>query len=151
MGLSELGCMAWYYWRLIPQHHNHVMLDAFIVMPNHVHGIVGITSRGNSENNDVGTCHGMSLPITGKPIVSNISQSKFGKPQSNSLSIIINHYKGALTRWCRQNDHGYFAWQPRFYDHVIRNKRSFERIRGYILNNPLRWETDREYPYREQN
>jgi len=89
MGLSELGCMAWYFWRQIPAHQDNTILDSFIVMPNHVHGIVGIV-QADLDNHDVGTCHGMSLPNT-PPV-------EFGKPQSKSLSMIINHYKGALTR-----------------------------------------------------
>mgnify|MGYP001298688578 FL=1 len=75
-------------------------------------------------------------------------QAQFGKPQAKSLSMIVNHFKGAVTRWCRRNEHSYFAWQPRFYDHIIRNDQSLQRIREYIFDNPLRWPTDRNHPGR---
>jgi hypothetical protein len=74
----------------------------------------------------------------------NYRKAEFGKPVSGSLSIIINHYKGALTRWCRKNDHAYFTWQSRFYDHIIRNDTALSRIREYIARNPLTWTTDQE-------
>ena len=60
MGLSIPGCIAWYYWRQIPNHHPNVVLDTFIVMPNHIHGIIGIQALDYGLK-PVGTCHGMSL------------------------------------------------------------------------------------------
>ncbi len=98
-------------------------------MPNHIHGIVII------EDN-VETRHGVSL------------RSKFGKVNKNSLSIIVNQYKGAVTRFARKNNFTSFVWQPRFYDHIIRNENDLHRIRTYIQNNPLKWELD-EYYYDE--
>jgi REP element-mobilizing transposase RayT len=60
-----------------------------------------------------------------------------------SLQSIVNQYKGAVTRWCRQNRHD-FAWRPRYYDHIIRNEDELQRIREYIANNPLKWSLDKE-------
>ncbi|MFH5886382.1 transposase [Halalkalibaculum sp. DA3122] len=149
MGLSVPGCVAWHYWRQIPNHQPNVVLDEFVVMPNHLHGIVGITPD-HVDHARVGICHGMSpqngmSPQKEDHTTDQQNQVQFGKPQSQSLSMIINHYKGSLT-WCNANGHEYFAWQSRFYDHIIRNEKALHRIRKYILNNPLRWQIDRENP-----
>ena len=66
-------------------------------------------------------------------------------PRKGSLDVIIRSYKSAITRWARQNDYPNFAWQPRFYDHVIMNENSLSRIRTYIRNNPHKWEVDRYF------
>lgn len=137
MGLSVPGCVAWHFWRQIPQHQSNVKLDAFVVMPNHLHGIIGIES--------VGTCHGMS-PLSPQHGPSPQKQAQFGSPQSKSLSMIINHYKGTITRWCNANGHDYFGWQSRFYDHIIRHEGALHRIRKYIHDNPLRWQQDQANP-----
>jgi REP element-mobilizing transposase RayT len=69
-------------------------------------------------------------------------QTNFGKPIKNSLSVIINHYKGAATRFTRKSTDITFQWQRGFYDHIIRNENDLDRIRTYISNNPLKWELD---------
>ncbi len=71
--------------------------------------------------------------------------NKFGKPVSGSVSMIINQYKASVKRWCNKNGHGHFQWQPRFYDHIVRNEESYQDIANYILNNPKLWEKDRFY------
>lgn len=139
MGLSVPGCIAWHYWRQIPDHQSHIILDEFVVMPNHLHGIVGIESS-NQKEKSVGTLHATSVQNDGS---ANNEMSKIS-PESGSLSTIIRSYKSAITRWCNANGHEYFAWQSRFYDHIIRNEKSLNRIREYIFNNPLRWQQDRE-------
>ena len=60
----------------------------------------------------------------------------------NSLSSIINHFKGNVKRFCNNNDLE-FAWQSRFHDRIIRNDDELNRIRRYIIDNPLKWELDR--------
>jgi putative transposase len=58
----------------------------------------------------------------------------------------MRSYKAAVTRWCRQHKFNNFAWQPRFYDHIIRNDGSLDKIRKYIINNPMKWEDDKNNP-----
>ena len=65
-------------------------------------------------------------------------------PQPGSLATIIRSYKSAVTRWCRHNGYSEFAWQSRFYDHIIRDEESLHILRLYILNNPSKWETDHD-------
>ncbi len=95
-------------------------------MPNHIHGIIIIEC--------VETRHGVSL-----------QEQEFGKLTKQSLSIIVNHYKGSVARWCRKNGFKEFSWQKNYYDHIIRNQDDLHRIRNYIKYNPLKWKEDYEY------
>lgn len=140
MGLSVPGYMAWHYWRQIPHHQESVVLDEFVVMPDHVHGIIGIESQvANLNKKDVGTLHATSVRND------NLAQDKMSSisPKAGSLSAIIRSYKSAVTRWCNAHEHEYFAWQSRFYDHIIRNEHALKRIRQYIFDNPLQWQKDK--------
>jgi REP element-mobilizing transposase RayT len=137
--LSEIGEEAARRWQDIPAHFPLSRLDEFVVMPNHLHGIVVVeTCHGMFLPNP--TTHGMSLQNQNpKPYRPNA----FSQPNPGSLSMIVNHFKSAVTRFARQ--HGYRGplWQTRFYDHIIRNPASLTRIQQYILDNPARWATDR--------
>ena len=126
--LNELGQITYQYWSEIPQHHTYVTIDEFIVMPNHIHGILIL-----AETLTVETLHAASLLSS---TMSSIS------PRRGSLGVIIRSFKSAVTRWARKNGHPNFAWQPRFYDHIIRNEDALSRIRTYIQNNPMKWEHD---------
>ena len=141
MGLSEQGCAAWYFWNQIPHHFDNVKLDAFVVMPNHVHGIIQIIpdENGRFSPDPVGTLHATSLRDRG-----NKNRMSVISPKQKSLSTVVRSYKSALTRWCNQNNYE-FGWQPRFYDHIIRNQKSLNNIRRYIAMNPLNWEYNEEY------
>ena len=129
--LTGIGNIAKRLWLEIPEHFKNVELDEFIIMPNHMHGIVII--------NNVETCHGVSLQ-------KNSNVNKFSKPISGSLAMIINQYKSSVARICRKNGYNKFAWQPRFYDHIIRNEKLLQKIREYIHNNPLKWDVDENNP-----
>ncbi len=114
---SDLGRVARDCWAAIPVHFPGAAVDEFVVMPNHVHGIVII------QPNERPTQHGA-----------------FG-PQSRNLASIIRGYKIGVTKYA--TGHGLsFQWQPRFYEHVIRSEKSLARIRNYIRMNPERWEFD---------
>jgi REP element-mobilizing transposase RayT len=138
MRLSEVGEAAQNFWREIPQHFRQICLDEFIIMPNHIHGIVVIIAKG-VETRHVASLRQVRLD---RP-------NKFGALQAGSLPAVIHAYKAALTRWCRKSNHRDFAWQPRFYDHIIRNEKSLNEIREYIINNPWQWELDKENPGRK--
>jgi hypothetical protein len=64
-------------------------------------------------------------------------------PNPGSISTIVRSYKSAVTQWARRNGCPDFAWQPRFYDRIVRNRRALRRIRRYIVANPTRWHHDR--------
>ena len=141
MQLSAVGEMAYQYWSEIPQHFVDVDIDAFVIMPNHVHGIVVIERPEPASS--VETRHVASLPPT-SPTPPAQAANKFGPLKPGSLQAIVHSYKSAVTRWCKKNDHLVFAWQPLYYDHIIRSEASLHKIREYIVNNPLKWAIDKE-------
>jgi REP element-mobilizing transposase RayT len=138
MGLSQTGIIAHWFWMQIPQHFPHIILDEYIVMPNHVHGIIGIINGGDDN---VETLHATSLQGSDSDMA-RIS------PKPGALGTIIRSYKSAVTRQIRKKGFKNFAWQPRFHDHIIRNEQSLERIETYIFNNPLKWKSDTYFKQR---
>ncbi len=139
MQLSEIGRMADKYWKEITKHYPNTELDEFIIMPNHVYGIIRIKPVDKQNIRGVETCHGKSLR---RDMSSQEYRAKYGKLQKGSLSSIVNQFKGAVTRYARQNDI-YFHWQPKFYDRIIRNKLELDKIRQYIVDNPIKWEYEK--------
>jgi len=143
MVLSNVGVIADILWHEIPHHAPNVELGAFVVMPNHVHGILILTENGNDNDNDnVETGHALSLPtdiptdiFTEKPIEKTIGQQRFQNIGKNSISSIVGSYKSAVTKHAHRLGLE-FAWQTRFYDHIIRDTKSFQNITRYIINNP---------------
>ena len=157
MCLSDIGGVAYNCWLEIPKHFPFIELYDFVVMPNHVHGVIFIgddvetchgtspyktfnhtnTKYDNDKTNNGGeseTHHGASLQRDG---------NKFGPLQKKSLQLILNQYKGAVKRWCNKNKRFNFIWQSRFHDHIIRNEYEMHRIQEYIKNNPINWEKDK--------
>jgi putative transposase len=134
MRLNDAGRMVEQCWLDIPNHFPHVDLDAFVVMPNHVHGILVITDRA------VGAKNFSPLQNTNKP-----AQRPIGAP-SKSIGSIIRGFKIGVTKWVRENTDTHAVWQRNYYEHVIRNEESLLRIRQYILDNPARWAFDGENP-----
>jgi len=128
MELSAIGIIADILWHEIKNHEKNVELDAFVVMPNHVHGILILAG----DESPVETLHATSLR---NDSYANIS------PKSGSVSAIIRSYKSAVTKHAHRLGFD-FKWQPRFYDHIIRDGKSFENIRNYIFENPLKWKND---------
>ena len=113
--LSDLGKIVAEEWLEMARRRSHVELDAWVVMPNHFHGIVGLGSQ---------RLHGRSAP----------------------LGFLIGQFKAACTRRIWAMGRHDFAWQPRFYDQIIRSDDALQRIRRYILENPSRWQEDRHHP-----
>ncbi len=128
MQLSKIGIIANDCWQEIPKHFPFVKLGAFVVMPNHVHGIV-IIDKPDDGCGDAKFC--VSIPE---------NKNKFG-PQSQNLASIIRGFKIGVTKQARQINPD-FAWQSRFHEHIIRNDKSFNNISEYIVNNPLNWKED---------
>ena len=140
MRLSAIGAVAQECWRLIPNHFPNAALGEFIVMPNHIHGIVII--------DDANRC-GRDADMHGTRLSSQCLQSENQDVDRSkmSLSKIIQGFKSSVTRTVgkRWNDHA-FGWQRSFYDRVIRDDAELNRIREYIRNNPLKWAFDKYNP-----
>ncbi|MBW4562767.1 MAG: transposase [Mojavia pulchra JT2-VF2] len=137
MQLSPIGEIAHKLWYEIPNNFSNCQIDSFCVMPNHIHGIVIINQTQEDAMNRVSTSQrgdGERGGVTGlfNPMLS-----------KNSLSKIIRWYKGRCSFEINQIYEG-FGWQERFHDNIIRNEFALDRIRQYIINNPINWERDRE-------
>ncbi len=127
MQLNKIGKIVEQCWEKTPKHFNRIELDEYIVMPNHVHGIIIINS------NDVGNADLRSLQKNDRTKM--------------LLSKVIHGFKSTVTRKIRKQLNEYaFAWQRSFYDHIIRNEKSLYKIRNYIHNNPIRWYVDKNNP-----
>jgi len=125
MELNEYGHIISSCWHNLPEYHPHVTLSAFIVMPNHVHGIV-VINRADPESVSVGTGKQRSL-------------FEIVRVFKTSSSRRINKVRGTT---------GSPVWQRSYWEHVIRNQEAFNRIHEYIMANPRRWHLDRENPER---
>jgi len=143
MNLSDIGELANKFWKEIPDHFSFVYIDAFVIMPNHIHGILIIDNPKNERKNetveDMHDGRDKAMPClynTGTQKISGLSpgQKRFRNQGKNTLSSIIGSYKSIVTKYARKINPE-FTWQPRFYDHVIRNDESMTKIRFYINNN----------------
>jgi len=111
--------------------------DEFVVMPNHIHGIVRIVADAASHHVDGVGARRRRAPTEG-----------FGKPVSGSIPTIIRAFKAATTKRIRAATGAPpgAVWQRNYYEHVIRNEKSLDRIRQYIADNPLSWAIDPDNP-----
>ncbi len=134
MSLSTIGQMAKTCWLEIPKHFSNVKLNEFIIMPNHMHGLIQIDDY--VEN--VGAQH--VVPLRDKTLK---SQNKFQHIIPRSLGVIIRGYKSTVTNSCRVNNLANIIWQRNYYERIIRNDDELNRVREYIKNNPVNWQTDR--------
>ncbi|MBI2918370.1 MAG: transposase [Chloroflexi bacterium] len=98
-------------WLSLPARFASIRLDAFIVMPNHLHGIIVLQDS-----------------------------------PTPTLEQIVRAFKAVATRQIHLSTNQGFAWQRNYFEHVIRDEESLERIGEYIINNPVQWELDRENP-----
>jgi len=151
MNLSEFGLIADKYWIAIPEHFQFVLLYSYVIMPNHIHGIIIINvsdhsdKRNENHDTDVETLHATSLHGSNPEPRGNKNENMSEiSPKPGSLSTIIRSYKSTVTKHARQINPD-FAWQSRFYDHIIRNDESLNKIRFYIRNNPKIWNEDKYY------
>lgn len=169
MQLSTLGNIAHLSWMEIPRHFKQLELGEFVVMPNHVHGILILTGDRDRIIDDIGENDAHKVDAHHKMI--NIGNTDIGEndarkddapnlsgsatcivstkneqmakisPKSGSVSRIIGSYKSAVTKTARRMGYD-FGWQSRFYDHIVRDEQSYENIIHYIINNPRNWEKD---------
>ncbi|MDD5770587.1 MAG: transposase [Candidatus Gracilibacteria bacterium] len=133
MILNEIGKIAEKYYLEITKHFPFVILDEFVIMPNHIHGIIIIDKSGFVE--------------TRQCLVSTDNENKINRFQNQgkgTISSIIGSFKSIYTKTIKKIQNKiFFAWQPNYYDRIIRNEEELQKIRKYILENPLKWELDK--------
>ncbi len=130
MIVNSMGQVATSCWEEIPAHHPYITQDAFVIMPNHVHGIlyINLQSGENVGANDYS-------PYTSRPTGT-----------SKSLGSVVRGFKIGVTKWVRQNTKTKTLWQRGFYEHIIRNDDDLNMVREYILANPENWKRDKLHP-----
>ena len=145
MQLSPMGQIAEEHWRLIPEHFLHVTLGAYVVMPNHVHGIIIIQGRSDASPSERrGTT--LSCPNSTRSCPnSNPPREEFGKPVKGSIPTIIRSYKASVTNRIQKELNVTAIWQRNYYEHIIRNEAEHNRIHAYIESNPANWDRDKEH------
>ncbi len=154
MILSKTGDIASNYWYEIPDHFPFVVLDEFVVMPNHIHGIVIIDKKPGSTKSQIYDSHRINDGRDKACLVSTTKnnqshkkkltpgQKRFRNPGQNNISTIIGSCKSVITNHAHKIN-PVFDWQSRFHDHIIRDSFEFTRIKSYIRNNPKNWENDK--------
>ena len=155
MQLSNIDVLADVFWHEIKNHKKNIELHQFVVMPDHIHGILEIVDGGNGvgcrrddacivstmATNPMEQMDGTNESST-NPQQSEIDKMVAISPKSGSVSRVIGSYKSAVTKHAHRL--GYeFKWQTRFYDHIIRNENDYFRISNYIKNNPHNWDNDK--------
>jgi REP element-mobilizing transposase RayT len=118
MILNEYGLIAEKQWHWLSEHYPYVILHEFMVMPNHIHGIIEI----------------------------NRSRIKSSGPiKIKSLSELMGAYKTTVSKQIHLTGFIEFQWQRSFHEHIIRDEKTLETISDYIFKNPLNWEQDKLY------
>jgi putative transposase len=138
MVLNGLGQMAEQFWLQIPSLFLFIELGNFVVMPNHVHGILIVNKTGGGIQDN-----GAGIPETAGQSPGGFAGDK--NPMLNdNISRVVRWYKGRCSFEIRKTCAD-FEWQTRFHDHIIRDAISFENIQDYIANNPKNWKNDKFY------
>jgi len=132
MHLNDLGLIVHTVWLEIPYHFLNVNVDAFVIMPNHVHGIIII-----NDHDVVGARHAVPLP----------NVERFGKPVPGSIPTIVRSFKSAVTNRINhmRDTPGASVWQRNYYERIIRDEQGHEATLDYICSNPQNWLLDIEF------
>jgi REP element-mobilizing transposase RayT len=130
MILNDIGLETQRCWKEIPAHFADVALLDYIVMPNHVHGIIVLKYNRRADT----ACR---VPTEG-------NFESFSKPTVNSIPTIIRSYKSAVTRAVNQKFPRMESrvWQPRYYESIIRNSKELHNVIDYIRSNPANWDKE---------
>lgn len=129
MELNEFGRLLDFTWHDLPNHNRNICLDLFVIMPNHIHGIIVIENDRTGLENRAGL-------------------DRAGLEPAPTLSEIVRQFKTFSSKRINQlrNNAGSPVWQRNYYERVIRNEQELDRTRNYVVNNPMKWALDKENP-----
>lgn len=144
MRLNKIGAIVVKCWSHIPQHFFSAELDVCVVMPNHIHGIILLSTSGAEWHR---------LPIHSQPncrreVPSSPTPNRRDQRTSPTLGQVVAYFKFQSIKYINQHRDmpGACVWQRNYYDHVIRDDIDLQRIRQYVTDNPMRWELDQLHP-----
>lgn len=128
LALNAQGELVDTCWEETPAHFPQVSLDSWVVMPNHLHGLLLIDETVTSVD----------------------EPRQFGRAQRGALGTVIGAFKGSCSRLARQQGlwRAEPLWQANYHEHIVRGVRDLEGIRVYVEGNPAQWSLDRENPCR---
>ena len=154
MNISDMGNIANNIWREIPLHFPFARLEDFVIMPNHIHGLIVIEKELSGGRDRVcgreDCCERDAINrvfTDDERRIINGGVTGYDNPMGkNSLSEIVRWYKGRCSfEIHRLSGVDNFHWQARFHEHIVRNEKSLEKISWYIRNNPAKWYDDRYF------
>ena len=127
--LNSYGRIAFDEWMRSGVIRKNIDFDEFVVMPNHIHALIGLDFKHYNSN---GTVVENKTRLSRKP---------------NSISTIVGGFKASVTKKINtmKNCSTFKVWQPNYYDHIVRNEKSLNKIRTYIINNPCLWNKDKYF------
>ena len=140
---SEIGILVEQCWANIPEHFPNTKIHDFVIMPNHIHGIIEIF-----WNDECTIPKNTIYPVGNENFRSLQNDESTDIYFQTSLSSVIKWFKIGVTKKCREKGIYDFAWQKSFYDVIIKNEEQLWAVQKYIIENPLKWEADR---YNETN
>ena len=139
MQLNDWGRVVAECWSVIPTHFVHVVLDEWVVMPNHVHGIVVITEAVGARVGAQQCCAPTDAPT-------DINPRAYPHVAPGSLGAIVRSFKSAVTQRINllRGTNTPPVWQRNYYEHIVRDEPGLNAIRQYIRHNPAKWNLDRD-------
>ncbi len=149
MNLNIPGQYAFYQWKNLPDRFPNIDLDEFIIMPNHIHGIIVIrTDMG--EGSDIRDSETKERLISDPSPLQSNENIRVNGTVPGSLGAIIQNFKSSTSRKINAipNMKNIKLWQVNYYDHIIGDEKDYARIVHYIRNNPQEWEKDELFLYR---
>jgi len=151
MRLNDAGRVVERCWHEITIHFPHVELDEFVIMPNHVHGVIVIVGAGLPRPYNTSCAGSPRSYIASGAETKTGAETKMGAetaPLRATLGQMVAYFKYQSTKHINimRGTPGMPVWQRNYYEHIIRDDESLNRIREYIVNNPMQWALDRENP-----
>ncbi len=162
MHLNDVGKVIQSTWNTLPGRFPHVELDEYVIMPNHIHGIIiieetsirtpKVSNSSKLPERFKQYMHANDAIISASvPPPHPVGRDKSGPYDASrlhytstlpALDEIVRTFKAVSTHGVRLSEKPNFAWQSRYYEHIIRNDKELDRISEYIANNPARWAED---------
>jgi len=151
MRLNECGEIVAKCWDDLPNHYDHAQLDEFVIMPNHVHGIIVLNVGAGLKPARFDEPALSDEPTRFDQLARSDAQRAGFKPaptKQHGLPEIVRAFKTFSSRRINdiRNTPGHPLWQRNYYEHIIRDEKELRAVREYIRYNPLKWDEDEENP-----